>query len=48
MPGTEKLVWSCRLEEPMKYGDFLRLVPKNEADQEKEKVLHYNYNVNGD
>ena len=27
--GTEKLVWSCRLEEPMKYGDFLRMVPKN-------------------
>jgi hypothetical protein len=28
--GTEKLVWSCRLEEPMKYGDFLRMVPKKE------------------
>jgi hypothetical protein len=27
--GTEKLVWSCRLEEPMKYGDFLRMVPKH-------------------
>ena len=27
--GTEKLVWSCRLEEPMKYGDFLRMVPKS-------------------
>ena len=22
-------MWSCRLEEPMKYGDFLRMVPKN-------------------
>ncbi len=28
--GTEQLVWSCRLEEPMKYGDFLRMVPKQE------------------
>jgi hypothetical protein len=27
--GTEKLVWSCRLEEPMQYGDFLHMVPKN-------------------
>lgn len=27
--GTEKLVWSCRLEEPMRYGDFLRMVAKN-------------------
>ena len=27
--GTEKLVWSCRLEEPMQYGDFLRMIPKN-------------------
>lgn len=23
-----KLVWSCRLEEPMKYGDFVRSIPK--------------------
>jgi hypothetical protein len=29
--GKEKLVWSCRLEEPMKYGDFLRMVPKEEV-----------------
>ena len=28
--GKEQLVWSCRLEEPMQYGDFLRMVPKNE------------------
>ncbi len=44
--GKEKLVWSCRLEEPMKYGDFLRMVPKREKGTEKEKdnVLHYNYN----
>ncbi len=46
--GTEKLVWSCRLEEPMKYGDFLRLVPKNEAERDKEKELHYSYNVKQD
>ncbi len=46
--GREKLVWSCRLEEPMKYGDFLRMVPKNEADKEKEKVLHYNFTSNQD
>ena len=26
--GEEKLVWSCRLEEPMQYGDFLKTVPK--------------------
>jgi len=24
-----ELVWSCRLEEPMRYGQFLRSVPKN-------------------
>ena len=48
--GREKLVWSCRLEEPMKYGDFLRMVPKNVADKEneKEKVLHYNFTANQD
>ncbi len=27
--GREQLVWSCRLEEPMKYGNFLRMAPKN-------------------
>lgn len=26
--GEEKLVWSCRLEEPMQYGEFLHTVPK--------------------
>lgn len=26
----DRLVWSCRLEEPKKYGTFLRSVPKNE------------------
>jgi hypothetical protein len=46
--GKEKLVWSCRLEEPMKYGDFLRMIPKQEEGVEKEKVLHYNYSNNAD
>jgi hypothetical protein len=27
--GREQLVWSCRLEEPMKYGGFLRMAPRN-------------------
>lgn len=27
--GNDRLVWSCRLEEPLKYGMFLRTVPKN-------------------
>jgi len=48
--GKEKLVWSCRLEEPMKYGDFLRMIPKREegVEKDKEKVLHYSYNNNAD
>jgi len=29
--GTEKLVWSCRLEEPMQYGDFLRMISKHKV-----------------
>ena len=28
--GKEKLVWSCRLEELMQYGDFMRMIPKEE------------------
>lgn len=36
--GTEKLVWSCRLEELMQYGNFLRMVPK------KEEPVHVNEN----
>jgi len=28
--GTEKLVWSCRLEELMQYDYFLRMVPKKD------------------
>ncbi len=39
--GREQLVWSCRLEELMKYGDFLRMIPKKEEviEQEREKEL---------
>ena len=29
--GKEQLVWSCRLEEPMKYGEFLHTVPRKEG-----------------
>ena len=25
----DKLAWSCRLEEPMRYGEFLRSVPRD-------------------
>ncbi len=35
--GREQLVWSCRLEEPMKYGDFLKMVPKKEVEIEQER-----------
>ena len=28
--GREQLVWSCRLEEPMEYGEFLHTVPKKD------------------
>ncbi len=34
--GREQLVWSCRLEEPMKYGGFLRMQPKAETTPEAE------------
>lgn len=27
--GVDQLVWSCRLEEPLTYGQFLRTVPNN-------------------
>lgn len=37
--GTEKLVWSCRLEELMKYGNFLRMIPKNKEEANVEKEL---------
>ena len=32
--GTEKLVWSCRLEELMQYDSFLRMVPKEKKKEE--------------
>jgi len=45
--GEEKLVWSCRLEEPMQYGEFLKTVPKKKKVVGKEpgKIeieLHHN------
>ena len=41
--GQERLVWSCRLEEPMQYGDFLRTVPKKHNGKGEEvKEIHSN------
>ncbi|MBN1300669.1 MAG: radical SAM protein [Melioribacteraceae bacterium] len=37
--GTEKLVWSCRLEELLQYGNFLRMVPKNNEETHTEREL---------
>lgn len=34
--GKDQLVWSCRLEEPMQYGVFLRSVPKESMAVKKE------------
>lgn len=43
--GNEKLVWSCRLEEPMQYGDFLRTIPRKEQEVEKEsEKVHLDQN----
>jgi hypothetical protein len=30
--GKDRLVWSCRLEEPMQHGVFLRTVPRRTAE----------------
>ncbi len=42
--GRERLVWSCRLEEQMQYGDFLRTVPKkkdkNNGEVETEIIIN--------
>ena len=38
--GKDQLVWSCRLEEPMQYGEFLHTVPKNTNDKEKHLELN--------
>jgi hypothetical protein len=38
--GKDQLVWSCRLEEAMEYGEFLHTVPKK--TNEKEKEVHVN------
>lgn len=32
--GNDQLVWSCRLEEPMQYGEFLHTVPKESSKKE--------------
>jgi pyruvate-formate lyase-activating enzyme len=37
--GTEKLVWSCRLEELMQYGNFLRMVPKKKETISESKSV---------
>jgi hypothetical protein len=36
--GKDQLVWSCRLEEAMEYGEFLHTVPK----KTNEKEVHVN------
>ena len=40
--GKDKLVWSCRLEEPMQYGDFLRTVPRKQNGGTKESETNVN------
>lgn len=35
----DRLVWSCRLEEPEKFGDFVQMVPKQRVDAEIDTVL---------
>ncbi len=36
--GKDQLVWSCRLEEPMQYGEFLHTVPKKSSSHSKNNV----------
>lgn len=33
-----KLVWSCRMEEPEKFGDFVQMIPRSHPEQEPETV----------
>jgi len=40
--GEEKLVWSCRLEEPMQYGDFLKTVPKKSKEATEHQEVELN------
>ncbi len=40
--GKDKLVWSCRMEECMEYGDFLRTVPKKEKENTQEDKINLN------
>jgi len=37
--GKDQLVWSCRLEEPMQYGEFLHTIPKRKSDHSKIVLL---------
>jgi hypothetical protein len=38
--GKDQLVWSCRLEEPMQYGEFLHTVPKENIYNENATKLN--------
>jgi len=40
--GKDQLVWSCRLEEPMQYGEFLHTVPKDTNDNPQNIVNELN------
>ena len=40
--GKDQLVWSCRLEEPMQYGEFLHTIPKRKSDHSKNSVTELN------
>ena len=40
--GKDQLVWSCRLEEPMQYGEFLHTIPKRKNDHSKNSVTELN------
>jgi len=40
--GKDQLVWSCRLEEPMQYGEFLHTVPRKSNGHSKNSVGELN------
>ncbi len=40
--GKDQLVWSCRLEGPMQYGEFLHTIPKRKNDHSKNSVTELN------
>jgi hypothetical protein len=35
----DQLMWSCRLEEPMKFGCFVRAVPKHDIRTQPHELL---------